>query len=253
MRRKTSARALFSSFLFPRFLLFLPHTIMSFKTSHIKDIQGFVFDLDGTLMDTTPLIIKHWHAFALEHGLDAEKILASSHGQRTIDTIAKWVPEKATQEHVDYYERKLAMEPEGVTVLPGVARLLESIPLGKWSIYTAGTKFMAESRLKQCNIPIPAGLVTADKVTNGKPHPEGYLKGAELINAPANKCIVFEDAPHGIKSGKAAGMTVIACTTTHSAEQLRAAGADYVVDYLSEVEVHITGDGHFEVEVRELE
>jgi len=99
--------------------------------------KAFVFDLDGTLIDTIPLVEKFWHQFAFEHGLDGNKILATSHGVRTIETMAKWTPHKATPEHADDFERKLAEESEGVSVLPGISTLLQKIPHGKWGICTA--------------------------------------------------------------------------------------------------------------------
>ncbi|ORX50908.1 HAD-superfamily hydrolase subfamily IA, variant 3 [Hesseltinella vesiculosa] len=236
---------------------------MSLNTAHIKDIHGFVFDLDGTLIDTTPLVIKYWQRFAAEHGLDPEKILATSHGRRTIETVAEWVPEKATQENVDRMERLLADEDEGVTgktgrqhgkkqVLPGVKRLLETIPAHRWGICTAGTTYMATARMAQCGLTLPDSLATGDTVKNGKPDPEGYLMVAAGLHVPAEKCVVFEDAPAGVCAGKAAGMTVIACTTTHTADQLKKAGADFIVPFLSEVQVNLTGDGNFEVDVRQL-
>ncbi|KAI8089366.1 HAD-like domain-containing protein [Halteromyces radiatus] len=220
---------------------------------YIAGIKGFVFDLDGTMIDTTPLVIKHWYQFAEEHGLDPVKILATSHGRRSIETIAEWVPSKATQEHVDYYERRLADETDGVKVLPGVKALLDTIPFGKWGVCTAGTSYMAVNRFKQCGIQIPVSLSTGDKVTHGKPHPEGYLKAAELLNLPPTDCVVFEDAPAGVKAGKAAGMTVIACTTTHTAEQLKQAGADHIVSYLTDVTISVLGDGTFGVQIDQLE
>ncbi|KAI9484811.1 HAD-superfamily hydrolase subfamily IA, variant 3 [Zychaea mexicana] len=224
---------------------------MSLLPKNVLRAKAFVFDLDGTLIDTTPLVEQHWRDFALEHDLDAEKILASSHGRRTIETIAAWVPHKATLEVAEEYERKLAQKTEGLSVLPGVTALLEKIPLGRMGICTAGNKFMAETRLGQCGMAVPTVMSTGDTVTRGKPDPEGYLAAAVNLGADPKDCIVFEDAPAGVRAATAAGMQSIACTTTHTAEQLKEANATYVVRYLTDVDVVTLPDGTFEVIVTE--
>ncbi|KAL1930310.1 hypothetical protein VTP01DRAFT_10472 [Rhizomucor pusillus] len=214
---------------------------------HVLRAKAFVFDLDGTLIDTTPLVERHWREFALEHDLDPEKILTTSHGRRTIETIAEWVPHKATIEYVDQLERRLAEKTEGVSVLPGVTNLLEKIPLGRMAICTAGNRFMAETRLNQCSIAVPTVMATGDVVTAGKPEPEGYLLTAKGLKEDPKDCIVFEDAPAGVRAARAAGMQCIACTTTHTKEQLKEAGATYVVSFLTDVDITSLPDGSFEV------
>ncbi|ORZ18741.1 HAD-superfamily hydrolase subfamily IA, variant 3 [Absidia repens] len=225
----------------------------SVRSAYINGIKGVIFDLDGTMVDSTALVIKHWYNFAEQEGLDPVKILATSHGRRTIETIAEWVPEKATQEYVDEMEKNLAEETDGLKVLPGVMALLDCIPLGKWGICTAATSLIAKKRLQQCGLPVPESLSTGDKVSRGKPDPEGYLNAAELLGVAPSDCLIFEDAPAGVQSGKAAGMTVIACTTTHTADQLKEAGADHIVSYLSDVSISVLGDGTFGVKVDLLE
>ncbi|CAO3686295.1 unnamed protein product [Umbelopsis ramanniana] len=132
-----------------------------------------LFDMDGTLIDTTPLVEKHWKNYAEEHGLDAQKILEMSHGRRTIDTLQYWTPHHATPEIADMYERKLTLESEGVSILPGVPNLLSALPYDKYGICTSAKSYMAEARLQQCNMVIPKALITADRVEHGKPDPEG--------------------------------------------------------------------------------
>lgn len=212
--------------------------------------KAFVFDLDGTLIDTIPLVEKFWHQFAREHGLDGEKILASSHGVRTIETMARWTPDRATPEHADDFERKLAEESEGVSVLPGISTLLQKIPNGKWGICTGGNEYMAKKRLEQCDIQPPEAMVCGDMVSHGKPNPECYTRVIQELGFEPQDVIVFEDANSGVVSAVAAGAQVIACTTTHQADQLNEAGADSVVRLLTDVDFTILPDGSFEVEVK---
>ena len=83
---------------------------------------------------------------------------------------------------------------------------------------------------------------TSTDIVNGKPHPEPYLKGAGLLGIAPQDCVVFEDAPAGIESGKAAQSRVVAFQTTESDERLRRAGADWIVKDASAVRVE-AGDG----------
>ncbi|KAG2220977.1 hypothetical protein INT45_006510 [Circinella minor] len=216
-------------------------------SKHILRAKGFIFDLDGTLIDTTPLVERFWRQFALENDLDAEKILATSHGRRTIETIAEWVPHKATIEYAEEFEGKLAQNTEGLSVLPGVTTLLEKIPLGRMGICTSGNKNMAQTRLTQCNMPVPTVMATGDTVTVGKPDPEGYLTAARNLELDPKDCIVFEDAPAGIRAAKSAGMQCIGCLTSHTVEQLKEAGVDYIVQLLTDVDIEQLPDGSFEV------
>ena len=94
--------------------------------------------------------------------------MATSHGRRTIETIAEWVPHKATIEYAEEFEGRLAQSTEGLSVLPGVTTLLEKIPLGRMGICTSGNKNMAQTRLTQCNMPVPTVMATGDTVNNKK-------------------------------------------------------------------------------------
>ncbi|KAI8386938.1 HAD-superfamily hydrolase subfamily IA, variant 3 [Blakeslea trispora] len=223
----------------------------SLRQNHFR-AKGFVFDLDGTLIDTTPIVNRFWKQFAIENGLDADKILATSHGVRTIETMTRWTPHKATEDHARDFEKRLAEDSEGVSVLPGVATLIDKIPLGHWGVCTAGTEYMARKRLEQCDISIPEVLICGDMVSQGKPHPEPYLKAIEKLNLKPQDVIVFEDAPAGIRSAKEAGAQVIACKTTHTASQLKEAGADCIVELLTDVDFINLPDGTFEVQATSI-
>jgi sugar-phosphatase len=82
-------------------------------------------------------------------------------------------------------------------------------------------------------------MVTADDVTNGKPHPEPYLKGAELLGFNAEECLVIEDAPAGIRAAHAGGMKVIGLTSTYPASAL--SEADLVVSSLDQIQIALDG------------
>ena len=86
--------------------------------------------------------------------------------------------------------------------------ILQSLPQKFWTIVTSATERLARSRLAFAGIPVPEHIVTADRVTNGKPHPEPYLKGAKILGLSPADCIVIEDSPSGAKAGHVAGCKV---------------------------------------------
>jgi sugar-phosphatase len=113
--------------------------------------------------------------------------------------------------------------------------LLSALPPSRWAIVTSCTEPLAHVRIRAAGLPMPRFLVTASDIRRGKPDPEPYLRGAELLQLPPTECIVVEDAPAGIRSGKAAGARVLAVRTTTPESELQAARADWVVDDLSKL------------------
>jgi sugar-phosphatase len=97
-------------------------------------------------------------------------------------------------------------------------------------------------RLKAAELPQPEKLVAGDDVAQGKPHPEPYMTGARLLGFSSAECIVVEDAPTGVGSGKAAGSRVLGVLGTHRAEELYAAGADWVTTSLEGVKATLAGE-----------
>jgi sugar-phosphatase len=108
--------------------------------------------------------------------------------------------------------------------------LLGSLPLTRWAIVTSCTRPLAEVRIRTAGLPVPPIMITSSDITNGKPHPEPYIKGALALGFAAADCVVVEDVPAGIRSGKASGGRVIALRTTVPDVELLAAGANWVVD-----------------------
>lgn len=198
--------------------------------------SAVLFDLDGVLVDSTRSVERHWRIWAAEHNLDFHRLLAVAHGRRTSETIRLIAPQLDSESEVQRIEHREADDVEGVQVMPGARELVESIPQGRWGIVTSGTRHLATSRLKLAQIPIPAVLVTAESVKEGKPHPAPYLMGAQLLGLSPEDCVVIEDAPAGVDSARAAGATVIGLANTYPAENLKAANG--IVSSLEHLVVH---------------
>ena len=192
-----------------------------------------LFDLDGVLVDSRPLIEDIWRKWAGPRGLDADQFIAVAHGRRTSETLRAVAPDLDVAAETAALDAMEEVTTDGLVAVRGAAELLQSLEPGSWAIVTSGSRAVATLRLKTAGLPIPAVMVTGDEVKYGKPHPEPYLTGAARTGVPASACVVIEDAPAGVLAGKAAGMRVIAVTTTHPRELLVA--ADRVVGSLAEV------------------
>jgi mannitol-1-/sugar-/sorbitol-6-phosphatase len=198
---------------------------------------GLLFDLDGVLADSTPAVARVWTIFANKHGFDPEETVRRAHGRPSIATIRELLPNANHIAESAVLERMEIEDIEDVVALPGAAELLHALPADKWTVVTSCTRALALVRLRAAGLPIPAQMVTSNDIVNGKPSPEPYLKGAELLGLAAADCVVVEDAPAGVRSGKAAGALVIALQTTERESLLREAGADWIVDTCASVNV----------------
>ena len=195
---------------------------------------AILFDFDGVLVDSTPAVEAQYNRWAQENGLDAKALMSFAHGVRTVEVVRRWAPHLDAEEETRRIEEREADDP-AVKVMPGAADLLDSIPSGRWGIVTSGGRLLASTRIRMLHLPEPPVLITADDVKQGKPDPEPYLKGAELLGVNPGACIVVEDAPAGIRAAHAAGMRVIAMPSTYPMEAL--GEADYVVSGLAQLRV----------------
>jgi sugar-phosphatase len=198
---------------------------------------GLLFDLDGVLADSTPAVARVWTIFANKHGFDAEETVRRAHGRPSIATIRELLPNANHNAENAVLERMEIEDIEDVVALPGAAELLHALPADKWTVVTSCTRALALVRLRAAGLLTPAQMVTSNDIVNGKPSPEPYLKGAELLGLAAADCVVVEDAPAGIRSGKAAGARVIALQTTEHDSLLREAGAAWIVNNCASVSV----------------
>ena len=197
--------------------------------------RGVLFDLDGVLVDSTPAVTRVWAWWAREHGFDPDEVVKKAHGRPSITTIRELLPDSDHAAESREVERREIADVEGVVPLPGAMELLQALPLERWAIVTSCTRPLAGVRIGAAGLPMPRYLVTSTDVKHGKPDPEPYLKGAQLLGVPAGECIVIEDAPAGIRAGKAAGARVLALRTTASDAELRQAGADWIIDDCAEL------------------
>ena len=192
--------------------------------------RGLLFDLDGVLVDSTPAVARVWAWWARQHGFDPDETVRQAHGRPSISTIRELLPNVNHEVENKELERREIEDIEDVIPLPGAVELLQAIPPQKWAIVTSCTRRLAEVRIAAAGLPKPKQMITSNDIRHGKPNPEPYLKGAQILGATGTDCVVIEDAPAGIRAGKAAGAHVVAVRTTAGDEELRKAGADWIVD-----------------------
>lgn len=189
---------------------------------------AFLFDMDGTMIDSTVVAERVWSDWAVRNGVDAAALLAAVHGVRAEDTIRRFARDgmDIDAETAGLTAAEIAAA-DGIYAVPGVAAFIADLDPAQWAVVTSAPRALAERRFEAAGLPVPATMVTAEDVGHGKPDPEGYLKAAALLGVPIGECLVFEDAPAGIAAGLAAGADVVVVGGHASAEGCLAAIADY--------------------------
>jgi len=199
--------------------------------------SALLFDMDGVLIDSTPAVARVWYKWALAHDFNPTEVVARAHGRPSIATVRDYLPNADHVAENRLVERAEMEDLGGVIPLPGSRELLQSLPTDRWTIVTSSTRPLAEVRLRAAGLAIPKKLITSSDVMNGKPHPEPYQKAAARLGFPSSECIVVEDVPAGIRSGKSAGARVIAFPTTCKETDLQNAGGDWILKNCREISV----------------
>jgi sugar-phosphatase len=203
------------------------------------ECDALLFDLDGVLIDSSPCITRHWRGWALQHGLDLAAIMEVAHGMRTVETMRLVAPHLDLEAEAARFTAAEVADTGGVVPITGASELLRMVPGDAWAVVTSASKDLAKARLRRAGLPLPRVFVTADDVAKGKPAPEPYLLAAKRMGLATGQCVVLEDSPAGIEAAQAAGMRVIAITTTHPRDEL--AGPKVVLDHLSALRVQDGG------------
>ncbi|MGV3770768.1 MAG: HAD family hydrolase [Sphingobium phenoxybenzoativorans] len=181
-----------------------------------RAFSAFLFDMDGTLLSSVVAAERVWARWASGHGLDIDAFLPTIHGVRAIDTVRRWVPPGFDAEAEASKVTLAEIEDiDGIAQIAGAEAFLSSLPENRWGIVTSAPRALARRRLEAVGLPAPVVLITADDVTNGKPHPDCYRLAAQTLGFDASDCLVFEDAPAGINAGEQAGASVLVICATH--------------------------------------
>jgi sugar-phosphatase len=198
-----------------------------------------IFDMDGTLIDSTPAVIRAWNTWAEEHGLTPAE-LAQDHGVPSAGVVRATLPPDRQEAGIARINELEITDVDDIVVLPGAAEALASLVGAKNAIATSCTIPLAQARIRAAGLVPPSVLITVDDVARGKPHPDPFLAAAERLGVDPHRCLVVEDAPMGLQAARAAGCFTLAVVTTTPREELQ---ADAIVDDLSKVEFRPGRDG----------
>ena len=191
--------------------------------------------MDGVLISSIGSVNRCWRRWAEHYGVPDAETYQIPHGTRAVDIIRSLKPKLDVAEGLRLIEDMEIEDVADLQVLPGARALLESLPTERWAIVTSATYRLLLGRLYAAKLPVPERIISGDMVDRGKPDPEPYRRGAELIQALPSECIVVEDAPSGVSAGVAAGSRVLGVLGSHSEAELRAAGVSWVVQSLDDV------------------
>lgn len=205
------------------------------------EAKGILFDMDGVLISSIGSVERCWRRWAKMYGVPNAESFNVTHGVRAIETVKMLRPDIDPAEGVRVIEEMELEDTADLKVLPGVKALLASLPPERWLIVTSATRKLLLGRLKVAGLPVPERLISGDDVVNGKPDPEPYRRGAELLGLRPEECVVVEDAPSGVGAGVAAGCRVLGVLGTHSAVELHE--AEWVVGSLEGLAVAAKADG----------
>lgn len=208
--------------------------------------KGFLFDLDGTLVNSLPVVERAWCAWADRFGIAHQEVLDFIHGKQAITSLRHFMagkPEAEIMAEFSRLEEIEARDTDGVAALPGAVALLNHLNTLQipWAIVTSGSIPVAHARHRAGGLPMPEVFVTAEQVQRGKPEPDPYLLGAKLLGLAPQDCVVVEDAAAGVLSGLAAHCHVIAVNVP--ADSPRLAEVDLVLNRLDELTVVKRDDG----------
>ncbi len=197
--------------------------------------QALLFDLDGTLIDSTDRIDRLWRWWAERHSIPFEQLEGKFHGRPSVESFRLIDPSLPIEQEVEELEAEEIGDMHDVRLIPGARELLARLDASQWAIVTSGSPRVAHARIQHVGLPMPRVFITAAEIQHGKPAPDGYLLAARRLGLRPQDCLVVEDSPVGVEAGKAAGMRVVAIAYSHPAEELR--GAHALVTGLSDLQV----------------
>ena len=201
--------------------------------------EAVLFDMDGTLIDSTPAVLRAWTTWMHEFGLTPEQ-MGRHHGMPSAQVVRALLAEDRHVEAIRRIDELELADVHDIVVLPGAAEALDALRSARSAIATSCTVPLAQARIAAAGLVPPSVLVTVDDVAHGKPAPDPFLEAARRLGVDPRRCLVVEDAPKGLEAARAAGCATLAVVTTTAREDL---DADAVVGDLSEVVFEPGPDG----------
>lgn len=213
-----------------------------------RAFSAFLFDMDGTLLDSVPASKRAWRAWAAGFGLDGLAILKNAHGMKVRDVIAGLdLPEIDVDRESDAILRAELEDVAGIQAVAGAPAFLASLPVDRWAVVTSAPRALALRRLAAAALPVPPVLVSAEDVVRGKPDPHCYRIAADRLGVLPDRCVAFEDAEAGITAAVGAGTHVVAVTAVQGAANT--AGSHMVLTDYRGIAIEDAGNGEWRLAI----
>lgn len=211
-----------------------------------RSFAAVLFDMDGTLLSSIEAAERVWSRWAAQFGIDARTFLHDIHGRRAVDSVRRLnIPGVDPEAEAAAITLAEIEDVEGVRAIPGAREFVATLPDARWAIVTSAPRALAVRRLAAAGLTAPSVFVTAEDIPKGKPDPSCYRLAASRLGESAEDCLVFEDAPAGIRAGEAAGATVIVVTATH---QRRIDTSHATIADFRGLRAKVDGDGRLRIE-----
>ena len=208
----------------------------------MPSFKALIFDLDGTLVDSSEVVRQVMETWCLKNGISFQSVLEVCHGGRTEDTVSLVAPHLCAKSEAAQIEYLESTTLDALMPIPGADRFLASLAPDMWAIVTSSSMLTAEPKLSACRMPMPRVFITAESVNNGKPHPEPFLKAAQALGIEPEDCLLFKDADNGVRSALAAGCKVIVIGDSCNIEH-----ANIVSRAVSFAEIEFADDGGLQI------
>jgi len=211
----------------------------------IINCDAVLFDMDGTLIDSTLACERLLRDWATRHNLSADYVVTYSHGRRNLDVVRDLTPHLAIEQEARRLDQEELDYRDGVIAVQGALQLLSALPEDRWAVVTSASRNVAQMRFACAGLPQPRVLICSKDVSRGKPDPEGYLLAAKRLRVRPEHCIVIEDTPAGLEAGRNSGMPVLGITTTFGPDALN---CDTIADFTA-IKVNVQEDLSLRLEV----
>jgi mannitol-1-/sugar-/sorbitol-6-phosphatase len=212
----------------------------------ILHCKAILFDMDGTLVDSSAVIDRAWKWWTARHSIELAPIMAVQQGRPNRDVLQEFASHLDIDKEAELFLKFEEEDLQDLAAIPGANEAVREAQGGRWGIVTSANRTLAELRLKATGFAIPETFISAENIRRGKPDPECYLLGAAALEVEPRDCVVFEDAIAGVQAAKAAGMKVVGVMTNLTEADL--AAHIHVPDFRS-VRIRVDGNDEFEIEI----